>query len=100
MMSTSNNAPYSASLKAEILSEALPYIRQFHGRTVVVKYGGNAMTDEQLQRSFALVVCRSSSVGPNPVWGTEAAPQITKLCPRGAKGATLYKAWRAPTARP
>src|SRR5699024_4747248 len=66
-MSTPNNAPYSASLKAEILSEALPYIPQFHGRAVVVKYSGKAMTDEQLQRSFAHDVVLLKLVGPKPV---------------------------------
>ena len=40
-----------ASLKAEILSEALPYIQRFHGKTIVIKYGGNAMTDPKLQRA-------------------------------------------------
>ena len=38
-----------ASLKAEVLSEALPYIQRFHGKTIVIKYGGNAMTDPKLQ---------------------------------------------------
>ena len=39
--------------KAEILAEALPYIRKFHGKTIVIKYGGNAMTDPALQQDFA-----------------------------------------------
>ncbi len=39
--------------KAEILSQALPYIRKFHGKTIVIKYGGNAMTDPALQQDFA-----------------------------------------------
>ena len=50
------NAPFQhspeAAEKARILGEALPYIRQFHGRTIVVKYGGNAMNDEELKSSF------------------------------------------------
>jgi acetylglutamate kinase len=40
-------------IKAEILAEALPYIRKFHGKTIVVKYGGNAMTEERLKHGFA-----------------------------------------------
>ena len=40
-------------IKAEILAEALPYIRKFHGKTIVVKYGGNAMTEESLKHGFA-----------------------------------------------
>ncbi len=39
--------------KAEILAQALPYIRKFHGKTIVIKYGGNAMTDPALQQDFA-----------------------------------------------
>ena len=43
--------------KAEILSQALPYIRRFHGKTIVIKYGGNAMTDPELQQDFAETWC-------------------------------------------
>ncbi|MFZ4692542.1 MAG: acetylglutamate kinase, partial [Burkholderiaceae bacterium] len=49
-MSTTSIAP---EIKAEILAEALPYIRKFHGKTIVVKYGGNAMTEERLKHGFA-----------------------------------------------
>src|SRR6266436_1022704 len=48
-----DRAQIPTELKAEILSEALPYIRRFHGRTIVVKYGGNAMTQQPLKESFA-----------------------------------------------
>lgn len=54
-------------VKAEILSEALPYIRRFHGKTIIIKYGGNAMTDERLKRSFAHDVVMLKLVGINPV---------------------------------
>ena len=54
-------APDPAAI-APVLAEALPYIQHFHGRTIVIKYGGNAMTDEALKRSFARdVVCRRAS---------------------------------------
>ena len=43
----------TAELKAKILAEALPYIRRFHGKTIVIKYGGNAMTEQKLRHSFA-----------------------------------------------
>ena len=46
--------------KAEILAQALPYIRKFHGKTIVIKYGGNAMTDPALQADFAATWCCSS----------------------------------------
>ncbi|MGC1439698.1 MAG: acetylglutamate kinase, partial [Burkholderiaceae bacterium] len=74
-------------LKAEILAEALPYIRQFHGRMVVVKYGGNAMTDERLKRSFAHDVVLLKLVGINPVVVHGGGPQIEQLLNRvGKKG--------------
>ena len=64
-------------LKARILAEALPsfpYIRRFHGKTIVIKYGGNAMTDETLKRSFAHDVVLLKVVGMNPVVGPWQRP--------------------------
>ena len=63
-MPTSAIAP---EIKAEILAEALPYIRKFHGKTIVVKYGGNAMTEERLKHGFARDVILLKLVGMNPV---------------------------------
>ena len=74
-------------IKAEILSEALPYIRRFHGKTIVVKYGGNAMTDERLKRSFAHDVVMLKLVGLNPVVVHGGGPQIEQALARlGKKG--------------
>jgi acetylglutamate kinase len=74
-------------IKAEILSEALPYIRRFHGKTIVIKYGGNAMTDERLQRSFAHDVVMLKLVGLNPVVVHGGGPQIEQALARmGKKG--------------
>ena len=56
-MDSSQIAP---QIKAEILSEALPYIRRFHGKTIVVKYGGNAMVDQQLKEASRTMWCSSS----------------------------------------
>ena len=53
--------------KAEILSQALPYIRRFHGKTIVIKYGGNAMTDPEAAAGFAEDVVLLKLVGMNPV---------------------------------
>ena len=50
---TSATNATSATIKAQILAEALPYIQRFHGKTIVVKYGGNAMSDPALQEGFA-----------------------------------------------
>jgi acetylglutamate kinase len=73
--------------KALVLAEALPYIRRFHGKTIVVKYGGNAMTDEALKHSFARDVVLLKLVGMNPVVVHGGGPQIDELLKRvGKKG--------------
>ncbi len=73
--------------KAEILAQALPYIRKFHGKTIVIKYGGNAMTDPELQADFAEDVVLLKLVGMNPVVVHGGGPQIeTALNRLGKKG--------------
>ncbi len=73
--------------KAEILAQALPYIRKFHGKTMVIKYGGNAMTDPVLQADFAEDVVLLKLVGINPVVVHGGGPQIeTALKRLGKKG--------------
>jgi len=77
----------TAQLKAKILAEALPYIQRFHGKTIVVKYGGNAMTDETLRHSFARDVVLLKLVGINPVIVHGGGPQIDdQLRKVGKKG--------------
>ena len=77
----------SAAQRAKILAEALPYIRRFYGKTIVVKYGGNAMTDERLKASFARDVVLLKLVGMNPVVVHGGGPQIDQLLTRlGKKG--------------
>lgn len=81
------SAPISPAQKAATLTEALPYIRRFHGKLIVVKYGGNAMTDENLKRSFARDVVLLKLVGLNPVVVHGGGPQIEQLLARvGKKG--------------
>ena len=73
--------------KAEILAQALPYIRQFHGKTMVIKYGGNAMSDPELQADFAEDVVLLKLVGMNPVVVHGGGPQIEAALGRlGKKG--------------
>ena len=73
--------------KAEILAQALPYIRKFHGKTLVIKYGGNAMTDPALQADFAEDVVLLKLVGMNPVVVHGGGPQIEEALNRlGKKG--------------
>jgi len=84
MTDTSNIAPRD---KAEILAQALPYIRKFHGKTIVIKYGGNAMTDPALQADFAEDVVLLKLVGMNPVVVHGGGPQIENALNRlGKKG--------------
>jgi len=80
-------SPTDATHKAQILAEALPYIRRFHGKTIVVKYGGNAMTDEKLKHSFARDVVLLKLVGMDPVVVHGGGPQIDEMLKRvGKKG--------------
>jgi acetylglutamate kinase len=85
------NAPHShnaqAADKARILGEALPYIQRFHGKTIVVKFGGNAMIDDLLKSSFARDVVLLKLVGMNPVVVHGGGPQIEQVLARlGKKG--------------
>ena len=70
---------------AEVLTEALPYIKRFRGKTIVIKYGGNAMSDEQLKSSFARDVVLMKLVGMNPVLIHGGGPQIGALLERLGK---------------
>ena len=73
--------------EAGILAEALPYIKRFHGKTIVVKYGGNAMTDEHLKQCFARDVVLLKLVGMNVVVVHGGGPQIENMLARvGKKG--------------
>jgi acetylglutamate kinase len=91
-------APQTATLtpriKAEVLAEALPYIRRFHGKTIVVKYGGNAMIEEKLQRSFAHDVVLLKLVGLNPIVVHGGGPQIDDALKRVGKQGTFVQGMR------
>ena len=87
-------------IKAEILAEALPYIRKFHGKTIVVKYGGNAMTEERLKHGFARDVILLKLVGMNPVVVHGGGPQIDSALKKSARKAPSYKACASPTKKP
>jgi len=70
---------------AQILIEALPYIQRFHGKTIVIKYGGNAMIDDALKESFARDVVMMKAVGMNPVVVHGGGPQISGTLERVGK---------------
>ena len=77
--------PKSANERAQILAEALPYIRRFKNKTIVVKYGGNAMVDDELKNGFARDVVLMKLVGMNPVVVHGGGPQIGQLLERMGK---------------
>jgi acetylglutamate kinase len=86
--------PRSVQHKAAILAEALPYIRRFHGKTIVIKYGGNAMTDEKLKECFAHDVVLLKLVGMNPVVVHGGGPQIDELLKRLGKQGVFVQGMR------
>ncbi len=69
----------SATTIASVLSEALPYLQRLNNKTIVIKFGGNAMTDEALKNSFARDIVLLKQVGVNPVVVHGGGPQIGKL---------------------
>ena len=87
-MNTSDaTTPQAHRDQAQILARALPYIRQFHGKTIVIKYGGNAMTDPALQADFAADVVLLKLVGMHPIVVHGGGPQIENALQRlGKKG--------------
>ena len=85
---------FDASNSARVLAEALPYIRRFHGKTIVIKYGGNAMVDEQLKRGFARDVALMKLVGMNPVVVHGGGPQIGSLLERMGKKSEFVEGLR------
>lgn len=79
---------------AHVLTEALPYIRRFGGKTIVIKYGGNAMVDEQLKAGFARDVVLMKLVGINPVVVHGGGPQIGDLLKRLGKQTEFVQGMR------
>ena len=86
--------PESAKNVAHVLSEALPYIRRFRGKTVVIKYGGNAMVDEELKSGFARDIVLMKLVGINPVVVHGGGPQIGQLLEKIGKETTFVEGMR------
>ena len=80
--------------QAEILAQALPYIRKYHGKTLVIKYGGNAMTDPALQQDFAEDIVLLKLVGMNPVVVHGGGPQIDEALAKIGKKGTFIQGMR------
>lgn len=82
------------TMKAEILAEALPYIRKFHGKTIVIKYGGNAMTEDKLKHGFAKDVILLKLIGMKPVVVHGGGPQINKALGKVGKSGNFVQGMR------
>lgn len=87
-------SPPTAKEKAKTLAEALPYIQRFHGKTIVIKYGGNAMIEEDLKRGFARDVVLLKLVGLNPVVVHGGGPQIDQMLKRMGKEGVFVQGMR------
>lgn len=84
----------NAAAIAKVLTEALPYIQRFSGKTIVIKYGGNAMVDDQLKNGFARDIVLMKSVGMNPVVVHGGGPQIGDLLSRMGKESKFVEGMR------
>src|SRR5690554_6649112 len=91
---TPDTASVTPALKAKILAEALPYVKRFFDKTIVIKYGGNAMTDPELQDCFARDVVLLKLVGMNPVIVHGGGPQINELLDKLGKKGTFIQGMR------
>ena len=87
----------NAAVKAQILAEALPYIQRFHDKTIIIKYGGNAMIEPQLKAGFARDVVMLKLVGMNPSSFTAAARRSATCCRRWESRASSARACGSPT---
>jgi len=80
--------------KAKVLVEALPYIRRFYGKTIVIKYGGSTMEEERMKRSFALDVVLLKYIGLNPVVVHGGGPQIGQMLAKIGKKSQFVEGMR------
>jgi acetylglutamate kinase len=94
MTSQPQSSQMPPEVVAKVLSESLPYIKRFHGKTIVIKYGGNAMTEEVLQRSFAHDVVLLKLIGLNPIVVHGGGPQIDEALRRIGKKGTFIQGMR------
>ncbi|MFW5426700.1 MAG: acetylglutamate kinase [Methylophagaceae bacterium] len=84
----------STNLVSEILIEALPYIQNYHGKTIVIKYGGNAMVDKSLKENFARDVVLLKLVGMNPIIVHGGGPQINETLAKVGKSTEFIEGLR------
>ncbi|MHB1527863.1 MAG: acetylglutamate kinase [Acidiferrobacteraceae bacterium] len=89
-----NPIAVSPADRAQLLIEALPYIKRFHGRTIVIKYGGNAMVEDALKSAFAQDIVLMKLVGINPVIVHGGGPQIGRVLERIGKESRFVQGMR------
>jgi acetylglutamate kinase len=94
LQAVATHAKPSAAVKAEVLIEALPYIRRFWDKNIVIKYGGNAMTEASLQEDFAEDITLLKLIGMNPVVVHGGGPQINHLLDRIGKQGEFIQGMR------
>lgn len=82
----------SPAIKAHVLAESLPYIRRFSGSIIVIKYGGNAMTESALKEGFARDVVLLKLIGLHPVIVHGGGPQINEMLEKVGKKESSFKA--------
>ncbi|HIE40686.1 MAG TPA: acetylglutamate kinase, partial [Thiomicrorhabdus sp.] len=94
VQTTMNLNKEQAQNVASVLAEALPYIQRFSGKTIVIKYGGNAMIDDKLKAGFARDIVLMKLVGMNPVVVHGGGPQIGQLLERIGKESEFIQGMR------
>ncbi|HQP29568.1 MAG TPA: acetylglutamate kinase, partial [Syntrophales bacterium] len=80
--------------RADVLLEALPYIRRFYNKTIVIKYGGHAMADDALKNAFARDIVMMKYIGINPVVVHGGGPQIGSFLKKLGKDSTFIQGMR------
>lgn len=94
MAPVQDKAVNKATTRADILIEALPYIQRFQGKTIVIKFGGNAMIDDELKHNFARDVVLMKLVGMNPVVVHGGGPQIGQVLEKIGKESRFVEGMR------
>ena len=87
---------FEAKDKAAILVEALPYIQEFYGKTIVIKYGGNAMVNDELKEKVMQDVALMKYVGIRPVIVHGGGPEITEFCRKSARNRPSWPGCASP----
>ena len=86
--------------RAQVLIEAIPYIRSFHGKTFVIKYGGNAMINPEIKKAVMLDIILLKYLGLNPVIVHGGGPEISEMLKKSGSKAVFIRGYALPTPTP